>query len=224
MEKTLIKTHASLQKAKAEAVHHDRAVTPRPDWEDTRTGLVQSNVIGEETQLDVGASSVQIAQTLKQLIVTIRNTIIETRQQLNEVKAQENGQPAQDAERARLLAEANDKGEGKKWLLCLGKGRGIPEYMQATGKVPNKNFTRTRILMLLNNFWAAKGKTAQTLAQPMSDFFHKWLQAQFGVEREKIVATYNLMFGITRFSFDAGMSTPPRSFFTPVPQRVKCLS
>jgi calmodulin len=198
MQQKLQNTKSTLEQEKADAVDRGRVDTPRPDWEETKSYL--SKIYPD---LDIDKTSKEIVEDLTKVVVELRAQTIEARQDAKAHELAKENEDAEMEERQQKIAAADKKASTSKFLVCQGKGPGVPVYLRATGKVPNLNFSRNKVVSFLREFWSAKGKSDSTRSADPADFLSNFLKQKFGTSRKKIENSYNIIYGVTRYSFDA---------------------
>eukprot|EP01048_Picozoa_sp_COSAG05_P003825 COSAG05_NODE_186_length_14726_cov_28.333630_13_plen_814_part_01 len=200
----LDETKNSLEKQKATAVNRDRAVTPRPDWEEASAFLQEKRVHigGQQATLNLENPSAQIASDLAKMLETIKIDLMEARQDVRQHESQLLNEDEDAAARMAERERAEMQGSGVKYLVCQGKGPNVPVYLRATGKVENKNYPRPKVVAFLKEFWKTKGETAKTRAVKMDIFLDNFFRRKFP-GKNLVESVYNIMYGVSKFSFDA---------------------
>jgi Ca2+-binding EF-hand superfamily protein len=198
MELKLQNTRITLEEEKADAVDRGRADTPRPDWEESKSYLAKIF-----PDMDISKTSKQIVDDLTTLVVDLRAQTLEARQHAKAHALAKQNEEHEIEERQHQMAAADQKASKTKFLVCQGMGPSVPVYLRATGKVPNLNFSRNKVVSFLREFWAAKGKSDSTRSADPVDFLDNFLTQKFGTLRKKVENSYNIIYGVTRYSFDA---------------------
>ena len=135
-------SYENLAEKKAESVDRSRPETPRPDWPEAQAGLMK--VI----TMDLAQSTKAQVSYLTTTIASILTRTVEARDDFTKHQFAESNKEEQQENDQRRKKEADEAGANKKWLLCLGRGSSVPSYLRATGKVQNKNLSRSFVRFL----------------------------------------------------------------------------
>ena len=203
MENKLKQTEVSLEGQKSLAVNRDRAVTPRPDWEEAECFLLEKKVVEPHENLPMGEDTKTIVKYLTDLINKIRGDLVEAKQDVSTYNSSLLNKEEEAAARIEQMEQAEKAGEKSKFLVCHGKNPGVPIYLRATGKVKNSNLSRQKIVAFLRDYWKEKRATKSSLTMPCDLFLDNLLKKRFGTERKMVEMSYNIIYGVGRFSFDA---------------------
>ena len=97
--------------------------------------------------------------------------------------------------------EAEMQSPSEKFLVCRGNAPNVPLYLRATGKVENRNLSRAEIVVLLSEFWEARGASEKSRNVALDEFLDNWFRRKFP-GKDRVINAYNIMYGVGRFSFD----------------------
>ena len=186
-----------LKQAKAASVDRTRPKTPRPDWAEAQASLAKV------LPLDTATSTSETVQQMVHRVVDIVERTQEAHDDLRRLALDEQHAPDAAEQRKRVMAAADKAGANKKWLICLGCGSSVPDYLRATGKVANKNLPRSFAVKWIEEFWDKKSSSAQSKTMPVDEFLNNYLTLKYGNERGRVEWIYNLMFAIKRYNYDA---------------------
>lgn len=197
----LRQAQALLEEKKAESVDRTRPTTPRPDWPEAQASV--ANAMQLDTSTNTKDAVLQIVRTIEDFA---RRTV-EAQDDLRQQELHEEHAPDEAEQRRRVVAAADEAGANKKWLLCLGRGSSVPDYLRATGKVKNKNLARSYVVQWIEEFWDKKASGVKSRQLPVDEYLDNYLTLKYGSERGRVEWVYNLMFGIKRYSYDADCQT-----------------
>eukprot|EP01043_Picozoa_sp_COSAG02_P013624 COSAG02_NODE_548_length_20472_cov_5.958524_14_plen_1411_part_00 len=212
----LEKMETELLTQKELAVDRKSAVTPIPDWEDTRVSLEKVVTLDISKQGNVPERKDRKFRPSADIITSLTDRIAKLSADIVEAK-----QDVLQEEMAKMDAD-NDDDEGKeaqeagaepsemkktKWLVCKGRGDNVPTYLRATGRVKNKNFSRQQVLAFLNDYWIAKDATVRSRSQPTADFLASYVRNKHGTGRTAVEWIYNLIYALKVYSTDPDCDT-----------------